>query len=741
MTIKHEEQIEKHKITLIFILLACASLIPYCYFQFSKLDNVFAHIGYISFVLASFLFGRKVILDSIARKEALNKKEKDILVDSEKKYRFLTDNIFDCLWQMNMDLEFIYVGKSVYQFLGFTSEEYVEKRLHECCSPKELKKAQEKVLYVMNNLPENTRVVFEMNLYNKKGEEVQCEINGGVLLDDEGNPICLQGITRDITERKNAEFKLQESENKQKEFYSMVRLMCDNLPDLIWTKDLESKFLFANKACCEILLNAKDTKEPIGKTEMFFSDIETKNNYENPEYHTFGAKSADSDDIVLKTKEPYRFEECGNLKGKYICFDVYKAPFWDRNGNLIGTVGCATDITKEKQIKEEKKKLEVQFNNTKRLESIGTLASGIAHDFNNLLSAILGYTDLTLSMLEKGTIEYNNLTQVIAAGSRAKKLITQILVFSHQSKIEKDVVSFDKIIKEAVSLLRSTLPTSIEIQENITSDASKILADSTQIHQIIMNLCINASHAISDGAGVIKVELANKVLDSSSVVQHPELSAGSYMELKVSDTGCGIEQKILDRIFDPFFTTKEIDNGTGMGLSVVLGIVKEHGGDIRVHSELEIGTTFTILFPEVEGGENNILIEEKDIKLEGKELILIIDDEEFIAQLAEQFFEILGYNVIAKTSSIDALELFRAKPNSFDIVVTDYGMPNMTGVELAEEMLRIRPDIPIVLYTGYIDEVIEKKAKDIGIKKIIKKPLVNKELAKVIREILDSQES
>ncbi|MCJ7538650.1 MAG: response regulator, partial [Desulfobacterales bacterium] len=393
-------------------------------------------------------------------------------------------------------------------------------------------------------------------------------------------------------------------------------------------------------------------------------------------------------------------------------------------------IGLGIDIT-------ERKRLEEQLRQTLKMESIGTLAGGIAHDFNNILGIILGNIELAMDDVPEWNPAKFNLKEVRTASLRAKDVVRQLLSFARKTTLEKKPTNIIPIVKESLKLLRSSIPTSIEIRQNMTKDADAILADPTQINQILMNLCTNASHAMPDG-GILEVSLKNVELDKDIAVLYPDLKPGQYVNLIVSDTGHGISQEEVDRIFDPYFTTKEIGKGTGLGLSVVHGIVKSHRGKISVDSEPKKGTTFSILFPVVE--KERVVEAETVEKLPtGNERILFIDDEESMVYVGRNRLERLGYQVETKTSPVEALELFRANPDQFDLVITDMTMPQMTGDHLLEEVLKIRPDLPTIICSGFSEKIDEEKAKEIGIHQYIEKPFNRSDLAKLVRKVLDNK--
>lgn len=410
-------------------------------------------------------------------------------------------------------------------------------------------------------------------------------------------------------------------------------------------------------------------------------------------------------------------------------FETTISPIRDRSGSIVDFVFVKRDVTHEVQ-------LQTRLQQAQRMEAIGTLAGGIAHDFNNILTSIIGFSELAMFKLPEGDESRSDLDYVIKAGYRAKELVKQILSFSRQSEQDVRPVQIHLIIKEALKLLRASLPATIEIQQNIDFQFDVVMADPTQIHQVLMNLCANAAHAMHENGGVLVISLTEVDLDSVVVSQYPGLTPGSYLELGISDTGHGMDKAVLERIFDPFFTTKKKGKGTGMGLSVVHGIVKSHGGFIFVNSELGKGTKFHVFLPMI---EKTIASEDRldESMPRGNERIMFVDDEVMLVTMAQEMLEFLGYEVAARTSSIEALEAFKAQPDKFDLVITDKTMPQMTGFDLAKELREIRPDIPIILCTGFSETIETEMAKAMSINAYIMKPLAMQELAASVRKVLD----
>ena len=359
------------------------------------------------------------------------------------------------------------------------------------------------------------------------------------------------------------------------------------------------------------------------------------------------------------------------------------------------------------------------------------------HKLNNILGAIVGYTELAMLDVPAGTTLQRDLEGVMKATNRAKDLVQQILTFSRDTKQERKPVQLSLIVKEALKMLRSSLPTTIEFHQNIKTGSATVLCDPTQIYQVVMNLCANAAYAMRDKGGELTVSLIDVDIDSEAVMQNPELTPGQYQRLTVSDTGSGMDRATMERIFDPFFTTKAPGEGSGMGLAVVHGIVKSLNGAITVDSEPGKGTTFQVFFPTIQS-EAASEPEHFAPPPVGNERVLFVDDEAALAAVGQEMLESLGYDVVARTSSIEALKTFQMQPDRFDLVITDMTMSNMTGADLAREIMRIRPDVPVILCTGFSEAISEEKAKAMGIRAFVMKPVVRREIAEVIRRVLDA---
>ena len=519
-----------------------------------------------------------------------------------------------------------------------------------------------------------------------------------------------------LTDRKQAEEALKESETH-------LRTLIRTIPDLVWLKDQQGNYLLCNPRFESFF--GKKEKDIIGKTDYDFVNKELADFFREHD------RMAMAKGKPIKNEEEVTFADDGHRE----ILETIKTPMFRSDGQLAGVLGIGRDITDRKRAEEERVTFEAQLQQAHKMESIGTLAGGIAHDFNNILGIILGNTELAMDDVSEWNPARINLEEARTAIFRARDVVRQLLSFARKTKLEKKPINLKPIIKESLKLMRSSIPTSIEIRQNIPKDIDTILADPTQIHQVLINLCTNADHAMPDG-GIIAVTLKNVKLNEDTAAKYPELNPGCYVNLTVSDTGHGISQEEIDRIFDPYFTTKEVGKGTGMGLAVVHGIVKGHNGTIAVKSEPGKGTTFSICFPVVEK-EAFVETENDEKPSTGDERILFIDDEELIVKLGRKMLERLGYKVEAMASPIEALEMFRSQPDQFDLVITDLTMPKMTGDKLVKEILNIRSDLPIILCTGFSEKIDEKKAREIGAADYIEKPLDKHDFAFKVRKVLD----
>ncbi len=559
----------------------------------------------------------------------------------------------------------------------------------------------EVLVHAVRSALERTRLLKENRKHQERLEELILERTSE--------------LEKEIVERGRAEEALRESEEK-------YRTVLEANPDPVIVYDIEGRVLYFNPAFTRVF--GWSLEERMGKKMNIFVPEENW-----PETRMMIDKALAGETFSAIETRRYTRE------GERIPVSVSGAAYRDRNGAPIGNVVNLRDISEQKRAMEEKRKLEIKLRQAQKMEAIGTLAGGIAHDFNNILFSLIGHAELSIEGVEPGSRLHNNLNEILKAGIRAKGLVRQILTFSRQTEQELKPIQMKLIVKEALELLRSTLPTTIEIRPEIQSDAM-VMADPTLIHQILINLCANADHAMRETGGVLAVKLLDVTIDEGDAGLSPDLKPGDYIGLIVSDTGAGMSEAILERIFDPFFTTKKREEGTGLGLAVVHGIVKSHGGAVHAGSEPGKGATFEIFLPAIDiNGESKA--EEGETALAGGERILLVDDEPQIAAILEQMLSSLGCDITVKTSSTAALELFRSKPDRFDLVITDMTMPDLAGDALSLEIMAIRPDIPIILCTGFSPLIDEEKALGMGIRAFVTKPILRREIAEVIRRVLD----
>lgn len=506
------------------------------------------------------------------------------------------------------------------------------------------------------------------------------------------------------------------------------RTILGTVKEGVFETDLQGRLTLFNDSVCKILGHPR--------FDLLGKDIKTFMTPKSSE------KIRDVSKTVYKTGEFGELWDCEIIQddGGISVVEISVYLIKDRNGKQAGFRGIVRDVSERLKAEKDKKRLEAQLLQAQKMEAIGTLAGGIAHDFNNVLSAIMGYTDLVLEDCQPGSQTQSNLNEVIKAGTRARELIQQILTFSRQTEQELKPAKITPIVKESLKFLRASTPATIEIRQDIQAKEDIVLCDPTKIHQVLMNLCTNAIYALmNEKGGTLEVTMQNLFLQSEDNVKDLDLAPGNYLRLTVSDTGDGMDSTTLKRIFDPYYTTKEKGKGTGLGLSIALGIVKSHNGTITVYSEPGKGTTFNIYFPCNEQKANPEQSIEPDPIPYGNEKVLFVDDEKSLVKMGKQMLERLGYDVITKTSSQEALDDFRTRPHHFDLVITDLTMPKMTGVELARVITKIRSDIPIILCTGFSEKMTKEMGLEVGICEIVMKPIVKGIFTKTIRKVLDNR--
>ncbi|MGD0231173.1 MAG: PAS domain S-box protein [Syntrophorhabdales bacterium] len=561
----------------------------------------------------------------------------------------------------------------------------------------------------------------------KDGSELIVLSRQALQRDEAGTPIAIMEINIDITERKRAEIDLQASEERWATTLASIG-------DAVIATDMSGCIVFMN-AVAEALTGwtrGDASQKPI--TEVFhIINEQTRLEVENPITRVLqeGVIVGLANHTLLVRQD-----------GTEVPIDDSGAPIRDKEGKIRGVVLIFRDITERKQAEEkltremnERAKTEEQLRQAQKMEALGTMSGGIAHDFNNLLAAIIGFTELVADHAAKGSRDERHLARIMESSLRGRDLVRQMLTFSRRAEQEKKPLSLSSIVKESVKLVRATTPTTISIKVDTLSESGLILADPTQMQQVIVNLCTNAAHAMREKGGTLDVQVNNHNVSPSDGNPHG-IKPGLYTRLTVRDTGIGMSADIMDKIFDPFFTTKKLGEGTGLGLSVVHGIVKQSSGHITVESEPGRGSTFTVYLPKVKGEVEADEVSDEEIPT-GSERILFVDDEEALVEMGEDILAELGYEVASRMSSWEALALFKVDPSRFDVLITDQTMPEMTGVELAKEILALRADMPIIMCTGFSYTVNEMSAKAAGIKAFAMKPLTKREIARTIRKVLD----
>ena len=626
--------------------------------------------------------------------------------ESEEKYRLLIKNLPGVVYRGYRDWSVEFIDKKIEQLTGYTVEEFNSRQINWSdiiFQEEDIKAASDDFHKALKTKDQS--YVREYRIKAKDNSIYWIQDRGQIV--SNGKEVeYISGVFYDITKQKRTE---EES--------LLLATAIEHAAESVIISNKSGAIQYVNPAFEQ--LSGFSREEIVGQNfRIFRSDKHDKGFYKDM-WEVISRGNIWSGHITNRMKDDTLRE-----------FETKISPVHNRSGDIVSFVSVNRDVTQEKV-------LEAQLHQSQRMQSIGTLAGGIAHDFNNILSAIIGYTELTIDYLENGSLPYNNLQEVLEAGERAKGLINQILTFSRQSEQDLKPLQLKLIVKEALKLIRATLPSTIEIHQDLTSDAA-ILGDQIKVHQILMNLCTNAGHAMLGKDGMLSVCLSEVEFDSSFRIKHFDIKPGPYLKLSISDTGHGMSASLMERIFDPFFTTKEKGKGTGMGLSVVHGIVKSHNGTIHVYSEPGEGSTFNVYLPIIEKQLEQKIIAEKPIPT-GTEHILFVDDEESLINMGKQLLVSLGYDVTTRISSIEALELFKTRPDTFDLVITDLTMPNMTGDELAKQLMAIRSDIPVILCTGFSTRITEEKAKSMGIRAFILKPLIRKDIAETIRKILDHE--
>jgi PAS domain S-box-containing protein len=630
------------------------------------------------------------------------RKTQEKLRESEKRYRSVVENIQDIFYRTDRNGVITMISPSAAQIYGAPCEDLIGRSVGRFWAS-----ASERAKMVQKLHREGVVRDYEATLVRKDGTQFYASFTSSLLKDDHGELLGDEGIIRDITERKRGE-----------EERMRLAMAVEQAAEGIMITDAKWRIEYANPAFQRI--TGYGAEEIVGRHAWFFKDEKDDKALDLELSAALLKGEAWSGRMTNKKKDGALYDA-----------DVSVSAILDSCGDVRNYVVLHRDISRELL-------LEKELRQAQKMEALGTLAGGIAHDFNNILGAITGYTELAKMELGEQNPVRTKLAEVLKATLRAKELVQQILVFSRRSEQKKTPLALGRILEEAMLILRPSLPSTIEIKTDVSSK-NAVLADSTQMHQVLMNLCTNAAHAMQDNGGLLEVRLADITMETEASAASESLPPGPYVELTVRDVGRGMEAPIMDLIFDPFFTTKGPHEGTGLGLSVVHGIVKSHGGTISVESTQGVGTTFRVLLPalEIEGA-----VEKKDVvqvPQGGRERVLVVDDEPVLADMIKEMLERLGYEAVSCTGGMQALETFREQPpgRPFDLVLTDMTMPGLTGLELARELLELEPKILVVVMTGFSRSLNMDAALELGVREVIMKPVTLEKLAKTVRGVLD----
>ncbi len=672
-------------------------------------DGTKVHVEYFS--RSTFYEGRDARIIAF-RDISDRKRTENALRQSESRYRSLFESAHDAIFILKGD-RFVDCNPKTLDVFGVSLQEIIGRSPYDFSPPRQPdgKPSKEAALERIRAAYAGEPQFFEWKHTKRDGVAFDAEVTLHMI--DQAEGVVLQCMLRDISERKKAEQALRESEERYRNIFERAAVGIVNV-------NLQGRLTFVNQKFCDMLGYTAE--------ELLALDLRHVTHSEDlPESHRRVA-----DLLSGKSRDAFQQKRYVRKDGSIVWANTSGSMLTDESGKPKFLVGIIEDITDQKQ-------LESRVRQSQKMEAIGTLAGGIAHDFNNILTSVLGFTELAKMKLGMGKNLDNELDEVMNAGFRARDLVKQILAFSRRTDIEKGPIAIRSLIKESVKFLKSSLPSTIEIRYDMGGSDATVMADPTQLHQILMNLCTNAAHAMKDEGGVLDLRLEEVEIGGLESLQHKKLKSGKYFRLTVSDTGHGIREEFIEKVFDPFFTTKPRGEGTGLGLSVVHGIVTDMGGAVSVESTPGQGAVFTVLLPFNEAAALE-QVSAHPAPPKGKGGVLLVDDEKAILESGRGVLEHLGYEVTTANGSLEALDIFRAKPDAFDLVLTDMTMPKMTGLELAKQLLSTRPDIPIVLCTGFSEGLTPDSIRDIGIRDMIMKPMIGDELAVTLARALKDRE-
>ena len=646
------------------------------------------------------------------------------LIESERKFRELTEFLPLPLFETNQLGIVDYINHSALEFFDLSAEELKQGiSAFSFCTPEEIELAlvNQKKICDPDYIPKGN----EYTVIMKDGRRVPLLLYSTPIRQDGDQVAGIRTTVVDLTELKRAEEALRENA-LQKRVSAEFRAIIDNIPGFVYHTSEDGTIKFLSQSA----FLATNDLLPIlsGTRNHALTFVHPKDRQFVLDTYYELKKSPGSKVIVFRIVLP---------GGAIRWIEDRQSSIFSENGDFSGIDGILFDITDRVKAQEEMLQMEKNLKKTQRLETIGTLAGGIAHDFNNILSPILGYAEMGVATLEDSARQHSYFTEIMKAAERAQHLVAQILAFSRAEEREPVVVNVKEIVCEALKLLRPSIPVTITIRRTIDEQCGNVLADPSQIHQVIINLCTNAFQAMSESGGEMAIDLREIEPDDAWRKRLPALKAERYIQLSVTDTGHGMDEATMERIFEPFFTTKAVNKGTGLGLSVVHGIITSYKGEITVESTPGKGSTFRIYLPVIESSAASQDKKRELARGEKSTRILFVDDEEATVQLMNVMMEHLGFSVLAVNSPVKALAAFRKEPEAFDMVITDLTMPEMTGIQLAHELHQSNPELPVALMTGYGKDIENTvPLAQYGIRKLLKKPVSLSHLSQAIKEVI-----
>jgi two-component system, cell cycle sensor histidine kinase and response regulator CckA len=668
--------------------------------------------------------GRLLYLEGFIADITERRRAEERLRDSEQKFRLLAENTLDVIWRLDLDERITYVNPASERLFGYPPHELIGTRLSDHCDPTEVARIGAIVDRSVEQRDTDTGVAFETFFRHRDGRRVATEIHGRVLADARGRPVALQGIARDITERKRAEEALRESENR-------LDRIIRSIDDVLYGVDGETgEFVFLSPSFERVLGYTLDDIARMGGRREFLRRVIQDDRFRDQDRLFRELRSE-------RRTEPPVWEAWWRRKnGDLVCIEDRSTPLFEE-GRLVGTQGVLRDVTARKRAEEAQEKLRAQLIQAQKMESVGQLAGGVAHDFNNMLSVILGNAEMALERLTPQDPFHSELKEIRGAAQRSAAITRQLLAFARKQTILPTVLDLNETVEGMLKMLRQLIGEDIDLAWMPGEPLWSVKLDPSQIDQVLANLCVNARDAIG-GVGRVTIETGTAVFGEDDYLTEPGFVPGEYVFLSVGDDGCGMDGETLDRIFNPFFTTKAVGEGTGLGLPTVYGIVKQNDGFIDVRSEPGKGTTFKIFLPRYAGEVEALSTDGAAESPRGRgETVLLVEDEPAIMRLGELMLERLGYRVLAAHTPGEALRVAGERTNGIHLLITDVVMPDMNGRELADRLRTLAPDVKTLFISGYTADVIARRGVLGEGVDFIQKPFFLKDLALKVRRVLD----